>query len=446
MTSRPRPKWAILRSPVFWHFATLVVGFVVIMVLQRNQWFYYDEWNFLDPERPGPFASHNGHFSLAPRLVYDALLSVVGLSSYWPYALCVTILHLLAAHLAWRIAIRAGAGAWSSTLVVLVFVFLGSGGQNIFWAFQIGFVGALAFGLLAFLIALRPVLAPGWLAAATAIGAFSLTWSGTAIPIFVATALLVLLRHRWRKALIFLIPGAVLYLTWYIVIGHVGGVPTGSFGATLAQLPGFLWALFATGFGGVFTVSIVGAFVVVLLTIWVITALTRKDRPSWAVPLASLGVALVLFAAMTGWSRAGLAGPEEGAAGRYVYAVALLLVPAVACAASVMLARWPVLRPAGVALAITLTIAQGIVLVAEAGRQAGAEQQTRALVCASLDLALDAPTTYSLEAMPDPLVAPQLTLRQVLALHTDGHLATCVPGSYPPAVLEIAARNLVTAP
>ena len=42
---------------------------------------------------------------------------------------------------------RAGVGPWTATIVAAVFVLFGPGEENIVWAFQFTFVGAIMFGL-----------------------------------------------------------------------------------------------------------------------------------------------------------------------------------------------------------------------------------------------------------------------------------------------------------
>src|SRR4029078_6788207 len=64
-----------------------------------------------------------------------------------PYQAVLVALHLTAATLLRRIMRRAGVGPWIASAAALLFLCLGSGRQNIVWAFQIGFVGSLVFGL-----------------------------------------------------------------------------------------------------------------------------------------------------------------------------------------------------------------------------------------------------------------------------------------------------------
>ena len=65
----------------------------------------------------------------------------------------VVIAHATTALLLRAVARRGGARPWTATIVVAVFVLYGPGEQNIVWAFQMTFVGALLFGLVHLLLA-----------------------------------------------------------------------------------------------------------------------------------------------------------------------------------------------------------------------------------------------------------------------------------------------------
>ena len=138
-------------------FIVLVVAAVPIyLFLGRNRWFYLDEWDLLarrttswsDLMRP-----HNEHWYTIPILKYRALWRLFGLRTYVPYQLAVILLHLAAAVLLWLIARRSGARLWCATVAASVFVYFGFGSQDILWAFQVGFDGALVLGLAQLLLA-----------------------------------------------------------------------------------------------------------------------------------------------------------------------------------------------------------------------------------------------------------------------------------------------------
>ena len=156
MLQRPRPAchagWPVA------HAATLVAAFVMWAYLDRNLWFFGDEWDFLT--RRGLhgayfsiWAPHNEHWSVLPILLWRAIYSLEHLSSYWPYLVPLLLAHVVVVHLVWRRCLREGADPWVATALGLLFGFLGAGAENLAWAFQIGFVSSLLFGLLAMEVA-----------------------------------------------------------------------------------------------------------------------------------------------------------------------------------------------------------------------------------------------------------------------------------------------------
>ena len=95
--------------------------------------------------------SHNGHWSTIPILIWKVLFVLVGLRSHAPYEAAALAVHVMAVLLLFTL-IRRRSGdlpAFAAATTLLVF---GSGGENIVWAFQIAWVGSVAFGLLAMLL------------------------------------------------------------------------------------------------------------------------------------------------------------------------------------------------------------------------------------------------------------------------------------------------------
>ncbi len=139
------------------HGLSLVGGAVVLLVANRNQWFFGDEWNFIVNRGPrgasiGVLEPHNEHWTTVPVLVFRGLLAIVGLRSYLPYVAVLLALHLGLAHLLWRVSLRVGATPAIATALAAVFIVLGAGSENLLWAFQIAFVGVVAFGWAAVLL------------------------------------------------------------------------------------------------------------------------------------------------------------------------------------------------------------------------------------------------------------------------------------------------------
>ena len=148
MTTHSERTWALAA-----HLASLAAGGLYLVRVNRTQWFFGDEWEFLGGARRAlPWydqylAPHNEHWSTSPYAIYRLLESLFGIRSYWPYILTAIFIHLVVVHLVWRVTVQGRVSPWIATVSALPLIVLGAGAQNLLWAFQIGFLGSVALGL-----------------------------------------------------------------------------------------------------------------------------------------------------------------------------------------------------------------------------------------------------------------------------------------------------------
>jgi hypothetical protein len=400
------------------HLLTLVGAAGVLLVANRNQWFFGDEWSFVLNRGPGfgdlrLFTPHNDHWATIPLIVYWALLSTFGLTSYLPYAAVVIAFHLLLTHLLWRACLRVRATPLVATALATVFGVLGAGSENLLWAFQMGFVAAVAFGWAAILLHdhdgpfdRRDVL--GWVASVAA-----LMSSGPGVAMVGIAVLTMALRRRRLVdvALAASVPAAV-FATWYLIEGrHAHRVP---------QPPGSEWGVIDWSWNGlahalehiVGVPGTGGVLVLALVAWWVMHADLIRGRTAVA---GATAIGAFGFYLMTAFGRVGL-GLAAGTAGRYVYVAAALLLPT----AAVILTRSVPqgLAPTLAVLGLTALVAfhNVALLRADARVDSAREQAFKGYVLATVD-ALRSGENPAWRP-PDQL-NPDLTttgLREILAL------------------------------
>ncbi len=336
-------KWARLV------FVGALVGAVPLYLVRgHEQWFFLDEWDFLTSRKLGSandlFRPHNEHWSTLPIIVYRVLWHLVGLRSYMPYQLVLILLHLTAAILLRRIILRAGVDAWIATAAACAFVFLGSGRQNIVWAFQIGFVGSLVCGLAHLILADHDGPADGRDVYGLLVGGIGLLCSGVAVTMTIVVGVAVLLRRGWRLAALHTAPLACVYLVWFGFVGHRGYEGEQS---SLAQVPRFVATGLANSFTRMGQLWGIGALLGALLGIGLVVAWARcpfeQFRRTAAVPAALL-IGAVVFLAIAGYGRS-LAGTSAARAPRYVHLVVAMALPALAIATDALVRRWRGLAP-----------------------------------------------------------------------------------------------------
>ena len=349
--------------------------------LARSMTFWQDEWGFisfaggpLDLLRP-----QNEHWQTIPLLLYRATFTVFGLHSYLPYVAEVIALHLVAVAAAY-VLVRRRAGRIVATLACIPLLLLGSGSENLFWAFQTVFIGSVAFGLWALvLLETRGRVAT---AGAAVLLVASLMCSGIGLAFLAAAFGRTILDREIRpRAWVVVLP-TVVFLTWYLVLGHTAE-SAGQL-ASASALPGFV----ARGIGhavAAFTglavaprgeLIALGAFVAAcLVTAWGV--LTMRPPPALA---AGALLAIVAMYFIIGVVRAEL--PSDFATrSRYVYVAAFLLVIAVA--------DWvPSLRDraSGRLPRAALSVALSVILVATTVANVAALQTLRARFQANADL------------------------------------------------------------
>lgn len=332
MTEATEPR----RSGIEWQpLALALVALVALIWFGRDMTFYHDEWAMIllrDLSVNGIFAPHNEHLSATLVVLYRTLLDTVGMASYWPYLLVTFALHIAVAGIVYIVVRREAGMGWALGAMAVVLM-LGSGGDDILWAFQSGTIGATAAGMAAVVVApKRPALAAILLT-------ISLATSGASTAFVVGTAFhLVLTRPR---ALVWLLLPLGLYGAWYLLFA------TSAVSAGLKGLPEYvLTGLSASAAGALGqTILAVGFVALVILGLGLLV--------TWRVPpvVLALLVSGVMFFVIAGLVRAQL-GPEQATAPRYVYIVA----PTLIVAAAVLIARIP--RPLGYGIgAAVLTVA-----------------------------------------------------------------------------------------
>jgi hypothetical protein len=348
----PDPRGAIGRwaAWVGWPPVVIALGALAILVwLGRDMTFYHDDFALLflrDLSPQGILAPHNEHLIATLVILYRTLVATVGTVSYWPYLGVTFALHVIVAGIVYVVVRRETTAAWALGAMAVMLV-LGSGGDDILWAFQSGVVGATAAGMAAVGVApRRPALA----AVLLTIG---LATSGAALAFLVGTALHLLLTRP--RALAWLALPVGLYLAWYVTFGATRMVALRS--PSLDGVPEYVLAGLVASAAGVMgsVLPVVGSIALLALAFGI----------GWIRGLSPVVLALlassVAFFVIAGLVRAQL-GAEQAAAPRYVYVAA----PGLLVAGAVVLARLQ--RPwrdvVGVAV-LTIALVGNVVLLVE---------------------------------------------------------------------------------
>ena len=206
-------------------FALAAIGtFALLLALGAGMTFFSDEWAFIITRSLGDPVSwlppHNEHWSTVPVVLYRLLVETVGLRTYVPYLAVLAALHILVASLVYT-HVRRASGRWPALAVGVIVLLLGSGFENLFWAFQYGFVISVAAGLGA-MLAFEEPLSRRKVAAGTALVLLSLASSGMGLVFAAVVAIELALDPRRRILLAALNVPAAAYAVWYLTFGRFG--------------------------------------------------------------------------------------------------------------------------------------------------------------------------------------------------------------------------------
>jgi hypothetical protein len=353
---------------------------------------------------------HNEHWSALPVIAYRALVETVGLRTYLPYLALVLALHLVVAALVFRL-VRRRAGGLAALGVSAVVLLFGAGFENLYWGFQIGFVGATAAGLAAFEVLDEPPndrreVALGGLLLV------GLATSGVGLFFLAAAAVEVALRAEWRRWVGLLVVPGVAYAAWFVIVGRSGiGAHRDPFTvASALRIPEFVVSGTGDALGAVLGVGpTLGLILAGAIGVWSALSARRGNRlpPRFLAACAGIVIAYGLIAL----TRAGVT-VDQVHYSRYAYVTGVFAIVGLTALISPLLPGLATaprrVRPRAAITALLvfeLAMIWNVRLLIE-GRSIFVERAalTRALVAAALspDRLLDADLDRSLILVPSP--------------------------------------------
>ena len=295
--------------------------------------FFADEWEVIAARPLGldsfltPF---NEHWLGIQVTVFRALVEAIGLGSYMPYLALLVLLHAVVALEVYVIARRA-TQPWIAAAVTLVVLLFGSGFEDLFWAMQIGFVGAIALGFGALLLLDgRPT--RGRVVAATILLVLAIMTSGFGLFMLALVGLDLLVDPARRRLVPVTFVPAGIWLVWYLALGRAGVAAHGSpFTAdAIVNVPSFVLGGLTTAFGAALGVGEAGGLIAVAATaaLLVIALVRRIVVPRRTIALLGAIVAMYI---LLGLVRSNL-GIEAQYYTRYTYLSGILALLALATA------------------------------------------------------------------------------------------------------------------
>ncbi len=215
--------WPRRNAPVLLLCAALLASGALILALTRDLTFFQDTWAFLMYRRElsvdALLQPHNEHIVLLPVAFEILFLNIFGMSSALPEFVLLTAMLLVSATLLFVYA-RRRVGDWPALMAATLLLFLGPAWLDLLWPFELGFVGAILFGI-AMLLALDRDDSSGDVAACAFL-TLAAGFSNLGVAFMAAAAVNLLQRRRdrgLRRAYIVAVP-ALLFAAWYVGWGR----------------------------------------------------------------------------------------------------------------------------------------------------------------------------------------------------------------------------------
>jgi hypothetical protein len=365
-----------------------VVAVAVLIALGLGMTFFSDEWAFIESRSLGDpatwFPPHNEHWSTLPIILYRAMVETIGIGSYVPYLAVVAILHAVVAALVYLLLERSSGPRFALAGSVIV-LFFGAGFENLYWGFQTGFIGSMAFGLAAMVVEDQ---GPSRFRVATIAVLLLGAVMCSTIGVIVAVAIGVewMLDRRWQEAITALLLPSVVLLAWLLTLGREGVLQRDPLTLEAAlTVPTYVVAGFGNAAGSITGLPFVGS----LLALGGLVGIALRVQAG-RVPVRAIGVvvAITVQYALTGLAR-GQIGVDHSDLSRYTYVSGILALVALGD----IIGRVSIPEPQGprrsiiaaVTVWLTLTFTHnGILLIA--GRELFLDRAdiTRALVTVAL--------------------------------------------------------------
>lgn len=406
-------RWTLL------HLATLGGVLAFVTLVARGQWFFGDEWDFISfrgitgTHKFGLWTPHNEHWSTIPILLWRAIFHFVGIGSYWPYMFLLFGAHLLCMHFVWQILRRMpGVSPPLAIAGALVMGLFGAGWEDLLWAFQIGFVGSLAFGL--GLVAAIDRTGSRRRVIGVAIGAvLSLMMSGISVVMVGVVGLTAFAKWGWRKALVVSAPAGVVYLAWFERYAKPSLEAQEQLHGTISDVPRYV----VGGVGGTLGLALNhqswGSALLVLLAL--VTAWKCRRWFREAPEVLALAIGAVALYAVISQGRGALLQP---ATPRYLYISGGLLIPAVVVALGQAAQGWRVTRNVVVIAMVGVALTGAQMLAEQGPPQKVFDLHDKGQFIAAEQLA--ATGIHIVSDQPQSPFNPDLTLADVASLRKRG--------------------------
>lgn len=398
-----------------------LVGAVLLYIV-RFAWFFGDDWAMFTARREyldaGQwvqylFTPHNEHLSTTVVVIFSVLESLFGIDSAIPFLVVVIIAHLALIWVVRCFLLRWGVSLIPRLLAIVWLGFLGSGAENLVWAFQSAYIGALALGLWGLYLVTGPVCSLRRDLTASLLFVLSLFTAGTSLPVFAISMLVIVWNRRWRQLLEVGLAPAILYAGWFLLYG-ASRQPQNP--RSLTQIVPYMTRGLEFGLDQIVQFGVLG-FIMGIAAVMLL-ALTDWYTGDHRVTLVALVLGAVAFFALGGWGR-GFYGADQAQAVRYVYVLGAFAIPVLIAVGFTVMRRRPLFGALGVALLVIAILGNFGALLSFRNGRVDLTSRFRAIFDASAAYLDDPLVDDGLQV--EPTYNPDVTVGRLRALRDGGY-------------------------
>jgi hypothetical protein len=240
-----------------------------IIFIGRNQWFFYDDFDFVSNNRiSGSFISallmpHNEHTALVPFVLFRLIYMLFGLSSYMPYFAMNIIVLTITFYVLYLFARSLKISSRIAFFGIIFLSFTPAYYENIFWAFQVGLSLSACFGF----ISLGLISASSrfnkhnkiWVFGALMISVFS---SSLGLIFILMSIILILLNRSWKSYVASVVLPLIIWILWSVNFSSTQGLSLSKLIFTLKNYSQFMSVGVNEALTSIFPIASFGVFVV----------------------------------------------------------------------------------------------------------------------------------------------------------------------------------------
>ena len=314
-------------------FLIIICSQSVLIWINRRTWFFGDDFAFLtyryfsaaNGEWIKAFLNpHNEHFVLFPAILFSAMQKVFGLKNHLAFMFPVLFLHGLIQFLVAVVMKSRCKSNITAFCAIATIGFLSPGAENLLWAFQAGFIGSIAIGLLQLILLDNRESIGGKECLASFLGVVSIATQGTGITSTFIVFIFLLVQKQYIRSLVVTVPPALVFSIWFVMIGKSGQSDQLSYETSL-DIPAYVLKGLTTSLDAILHVQGSTTFVLVLC----IFGLSRVDSIGRKIVLPlCFSIGAVFFYTLNGISRIQF-GVDQSTSSRYTYVGVVLLAPIV---------------------------------------------------------------------------------------------------------------------